>query len=390
MVVNAQTKSDKLGFLLGDSEASFLLTDEDTSCPMWPRSVASYRSAKGGGLPGSPTIVPGWPVVSWEGSSGHGASLVPAASRAIPVDLASLIYTSGSTRDPKGVMMTHQSMVFITQSVSEYLRLGRDDRILNVLPLAFDYGLYQLLMAGELEASVLLERSFSFPAMAIKRVAELEVTVFPGVPTIFARLLARRASESAFVLPSVRTVTNTAAALPPDRVSGLRKIFPSALVFLMYGLTECKRVSYLEPELSDEKARSVGKAIPGRRRSSSWTMGGPPAPARTGILFVRGPHVMAGYWRQPELSARRVRPGAVPGERVLCTQDRFKTDDEGFLYFVGRSDDIIKSAGQKVNPLEVEDALYAIPGVREAAVVGVRTPSLVRRSTRTSPATTKR
>ena len=368
VVVNAQTKSDKLGFLLGDSEASFLLTDEH---------LVPNLAAVGRELPelqavvctGSPTTVPGWPLVSWE-------ELVtrceprPAASRAIPVDLASLIYTSGSTRDPKGVMMTHQSMVFTTQSVSEYLRLGRDDRILNVLPLAFDYGLYQLLMAAELEASVVLERSFSFPAKVIERVAELEVTVFPGVPTIFARLLAQ-ASESALVLPSVRTVTNTAAALPPDRVSGLRKIFPNALVFLMYGLTECKRVSYLEPELSDRKARSVGKAIPGTEAFVLLDDGRPAGPGETGILYVRGPHVMAGYWRQPELSADLLRPGSVPGERVLCTQDRFKTDDEGFLYFVGRSDDIIKSAGQKVNPLEVEDALYAIPGVREAAVVGV-------------------
>jgi acyl-coenzyme A synthetase/AMP-(fatty) acid ligase len=139
----------------------------------------------------------------------------------------------------------------------------------------------------------------------------------------------------------------------------------------MYGLTECKRVSYLEPELALEKPGSVGKAIPGTEVYLLSVKGQPVAPGESGILHVRGPHVMAGYWNRPDLSEHMLKPGKLPGERVLCTQDYFRMDDEGFLYFVGRSDDIIKTRGEKVSPAEVENALHSIPGVREVAVVGI-------------------
>jgi acyl-coenzyme A synthetase/AMP-(fatty) acid ligase len=152
---------------------------------------------------------------------------------------------------------------------------------------------------------------------------------------------------------------------------GLHRIFPNALVFAMYGLTECKRVCYLEPELLAERPASVGKAIPGTETILLSPEGDEVAVGETGILHVRGPHVMAGYWRQPELTAHMLREGPVPGERMLCTHDWFRKDEDGFLYFVGRSDDIIKTRGEKVSPLEVENVLIGIEGVKEAAVVGV-------------------
>ena len=139
----------------------------------------------------------------------------------------------------------------------------------------------------------------------------------------------------------------------------------------MYGLTECKRVSYLEPELLEEKPSSVGRPIPGTEAMVLRPDGTRVAPGETGILHVRGPHVMAGYWRQPELTAEMLVDGPVPGERMLCTHDHFTVDADGFLYFVGRTDDIIKTRGEKVSPLEVENALVGISGVSEAAVVGV-------------------
>jgi long-chain acyl-CoA synthetase len=171
--------------------------------------------------------------------------------------------------------------------------------------------------------------------------------------------------------PSVTRLTNTAAGLPPDFHDRLLERFPNALIFRMYGLTECKRVSYLEPELLELKPTSVGKAIPGTETVVLDEEGNPVQPGETGVLHVRGPHVMVGYWRQPELTAEMLKEGPLPGERMLCTHDHFTVDDEGFLYFVGRSDDIIKSRGEKVAPAEVENALYAIQGVREAAVIGV-------------------
>jgi acyl-coenzyme A synthetase/AMP-(fatty) acid ligase len=139
----------------------------------------------------------------------------------------------------------------------------------------------------------------------------------------------------------------------------------------MYGLTECKRVSYLEPELAELKPGSVGKAIPGTEVWLQSADGGPVPPGETGTLYVRGPHVMRGYWNRPELSARMLKPGPLPGEMVLCTQDQFRMDAEGFLYFVGRSDDIIKTRGEKVSPVEVENAMHTIDGIREVAVVGI-------------------
>ncbi len=218
-------------------------------------------------------------------------------------------------------------------------------------------------------ATLVIERSFAYPAQTLKRLEDESVTVFPGVPTIYATLVAMH-ERSPLRYESVERVTNTAAALPPSFHDPLREIFPNALIFRMYGLTECKRVSYLEPELIEEKPTSVGKAIPGTETLVLDADGKPVKPGETGILHVRGPHVMVGYWRQPKLTADMLVEGPIPGERMLCTHDHFTVDEDGFLYFVGRSDDIIKSRGEKVSPVEVENALFAIPGIEEAAVLG--------------------
>jgi acyl-CoA synthetase (AMP-forming)/AMP-acid ligase II len=171
-------------------------------------------------------------------------------------------------------------------------------------------------------------------------------------------------------------VTNTAAALPDEFTPGLREIFPNALIYRMYGLTECKRVSYLEPELLDEKPGSVGRAIPGTEVYLLSVDGTPTPVGEIGVLHVRGPHVMRGYWNRPDLTDEMLKPGKLPDERVLCTHDLFRMDADGFLYFVSRTDEIIKTRGQKVSPVEVENALYKIPGVCEAAVVGTSDPML--------------
>jgi amino acid adenylation domain-containing protein len=365
MLINPQTKSDKLGFILDDSGARLLLTDGHLAqefVPLFGHGLSPGQLISSGDLP-----------------DGHGITAFDAAIQAmplstpaatIPLDLAALIYTSGSTGTPKGVMQTHQSMVFACGSLIEYLRLDARDTLLCALPLAFDYGLYQLLMTVRLGATLVLERSFTYPAQVFARMAEFGVTVFPGVPTIFAMLLSAHRREP-LCFPGVTRVTNTAAALADDAATRLREIFPAALIYKMYGLTECKRVSYLEPELAESKPGSVGKAIPGTEVYLLCADGRPTPPGETGTLYVRGPHVMRGYWNRPELSAHMLRPGPLPGEKVLCTQDQFRMDAEGFLYFVGRSDDIIKTRGEKVSPVEVENAMHAIDGIREVAVVGI-------------------
>ena len=368
VLINPQTKADKLAFILKDSGAGALITEV---------SLESLVGEALGRLDAPPAVLCSGEPRAFESLEAALAAAQPLAEPApvIPLDLAAILYTSGSTGTPKGVMQTHQAMVFTVGSLIEYLRLSEADRILCVLPLSFDYGLYQLLMAVALGACLVLERSFTFLGEVLARMREEAVTVFPGVPTIFASLLAahRRAPLS---FPSVTRVTNTAAALPDEFVGGLREIFPQALLYRMYGLTECKRVSYLEPELTDAKPGSVGKAIPGTEVYLLSPQGTPVPPGEPGILYVRGPHVMAGYWNRPDLSAEMLKPGKLPGERVLCTHDLFRMDEEGFLYFVGRTDDIIKTRGEKVSPVEVENALHRIPGVREAAVVGVPDPLL--------------
>lgn len=365
VLVNPQTPAGKLQFILRDSGARALIGEGALQ--------RVYREALQG-LEQPPAL-----LCSGTGADGPAESLEAALWAAepltepvpvIPLDLAAILYTSGSTGSPKGVMQTHQAMVFTTGSLIEYLRLRQDEKILCVLPLSFDYGLYQLLMAVALGACLVLERSFTFLGQVLGRIRDEQATVFPGVPTIFATLLAAH-RRAALCFPSVTRVTNTAAALPDEFTGGLREIFPNAQIYKMYGLTECKRVSYLDPELIDAKPGSVGKAIPGTEVYLLSKEGKPVPPGEVGILYVRGPHVMAGYWNRPGLTEEMLKPGKLPGERVLCTHDLFRMDEDGCLYFVGRTDDIIKTRGEKVSPVEVENALHRIAGVREAAVVGV-------------------
>ena len=369
MVVNPQTKADKLRYVLADAGASALVSDVRLARVAGP-VAAELEHLHTVVLAGAADEVAATPGALALDALLAASEPAPLPSGVIPLDLAALVYTSGSTGNPKGVMLSHQNMVFAQGSLSQYLRLAPSDRILNVLPLAFDYGLYQALMSVHMGATLVLEASFAFPAQVVRRIQEERVTVVPGVPTVFATLLALH-RNAPLALPSVRRFTNTAAHLPDEYVPKLLEMAPDALIFKMYGLTECKRVCYLEPELVLAKPMSVGKAIPGTETFVLGDDGRPAAPGETGVLHVRGPHVMMGYWNLPEETARMLVAGRYPGERMLCTHDFFKTDDEGFLFFVGRSDDIIKSRGEKVAPVEVENALAAIPGVREAAVIGV-------------------
>ena len=287
----------------------------------------------------------------------------------IDLDLACLIYTSGSTGEPKGVMSTHANVVFAASSIIQYLENVPEDIVINVLPLAFDYGLYQLLMVFKFGGALVLERSFAYPAAVLKRIEREQITGFPGVPTVFAMML--QMDLSRFDLSSLHYLTNTAAALPVEHIRRLRDTFSWTRLYSMYGLTECKRTLYLPPEELNRRPGSVGIAIPGTEVWVEDEAGKRLGPGEVGELVVRGSHVMQGYWNNPEATARWYRPGRYPAERLLYTGDLFKTDEDGFLYFIARKDDVIKSRGEKVAPKEVESVLYQLPGVVEAAVIGV-------------------
>ena len=293
----------------------------------------------------------------------------PPAKRAIDIDLAALIYTSGSTGNPKGVMLTHLNMVSAATSITTYLENREDDVILSVLPLSFDYGLYQSLMAFKIGGTLVLERSFTYPHAVLETLIREKVTGFPLVPTMAAILLQMDLSKYEF--SSLRYVTNTAAALPVEHIKKLRGLFPHVTLFSMYGLTECKRVSYLPPDQLDIRPNSVGKGMP---NEEVFVVDGDGRQVDAGVvgeLVVRGANLMKGYWNLPEETANKLRPGPVPGELMLYTGDLFRTDAEGYLYFVGRKDDIIKCRGEKVSPKEVENVLCSHAAIAEAAVIGV-------------------
>jgi len=298
----------------------------------------------------------------------------PPGKRCIDLDLAALVYTSGSTGLPKGVMLTHLNMVAAATSITTYLENTEDDVIFSCLPLSFDYGLYQLLMACRMGATLVLEPSFAYPHAVLQRIVREGATGLPIVPTMSAILLER--DLSAYDLSKLRYVTNTAAALPADHIARLRRALPGVRLYSMYGLTECKRVAYLPPEQLDARPGSVGKAMPNVEAYVVDEHGRRLGPGQVGELVVRGSNVMQGYWGMPEETEKVLRPGPIAGQRVLRTGDLFRTDDDGYLYFVGRRDEMIKSRGEKVSPREVETAIYGLDGVVQAVVVGVPDPIL--------------
>ena len=290
--------------------------------------------------------------------------------RCIDVDLATLIYTSGSTGEPKGVMSTHHNMISAARSIIQYIGNKEEDILLNVLPLSFDYGLYQVIMAFMFGGTVVLERSFLYLYSILERIGQEKVTGFPIVPTIVAMLLKIQDLKE-YDLSSLRYMTNTGAALPVEHIHKLRALFPKVTMISMFGLTECKRVSYLPPEELDRIPSSVGKAMPNCEVFVVDEEGNEVAPNQTGELIIRGSNVMQGYWADPALTAKTYRDGRYAGEKILYSGDYFRQDEEGFLYFIGRKDDMIKSRGERIGAKEVENTICSIEGIMEVAVVGL-------------------
>jgi long-chain acyl-CoA synthetase len=290
--------------------------------------------------------------------------------RCIDVDLATLIYTSGSTGEPKGVMSTHHNMVSAARSIVQYIGNVEEDIILDVLPLSFDYGLYQVIMAFMFGGTVVLEKSFLYLHSILDRIVKEKVTGFPIVPTVVAMLL-KMQDLSKYDLSSLRYMTNTGAALPVEHIRKLRNLFPHVTMISMFGLTECKRVSYLPPEELDQRPSSVGQAMPNCEVSVVDEDGNEVPPGETGELIIRGSNVMQGYWNDPVLTARAYRDGSYPAGRILYSGDYFRQDEKGFLYFLGRKDDMIKSKGERISAKEVENNICGMAGVTEAAVIGL-------------------
>ncbi len=285
---------------------------------------------------------------------------------------AAILYTSGSTGLPKGILLSHGNLLAGARIVSSYLRLTVDDRLLSVTPFSFDYGLNQLLCACHVGCALVLQRSL-LPADIVRTLVEQEVTVLPGVPPLFIQLSLRASPLFVTALPRLRMLTNTGGVFPPELVKRYRETFPHVDVVLMYGLTEAFRSTYLPPSEVDARPWSIGMAIPETDILVLDDEGRPVGPDEAGELVHRGPTVALGYYNDPEATAARFKPDPEAPHaphRVVYSGDLVRRDADGYLRFVSRRDQMIKTHGFRVSPEEVETALLRSPLVDEVIVHG--------------------
>ncbi len=291
-------------------------------------------------------------------------------------DLAAILYTSGSTGKPKGVMLSHANVMAGSRIVSTYLEITEAERILAVLPFSFDAGMNQLMTAFE-KGGTLVLINFTFAREIVHVLLKERITGLAGVPTLWSLLAQPNSTLSKRSLPHLRYITNTGGTMPQAVLKVLRAALPNTEIFLMYGLTEAFRSTYLPPEELDRRPTSMGKAIPDTEILVLNEKGQLCAPGEIGELVHRGPTVSLGYWNRPEDTARALRPNPLlPAEmgdceRVCYSGDLVKMDEDGFLYFVGRRDTMIKSSGFRISPTEVEEVLFQTGKVRGAAVIGI-------------------
>lgn len=377
--VNPVLKAPQVAHILRDCDVRILVTSSERlvalegilpECP----SLETVLLIDG---PESPVPRAGKRVLSWHAEVSKSSRATP--HRVIDIDMVSIFYTSGSTGKPKGVVLSHRNMVTGARSVAEYLRNVPDDRLLAVLPFSFDYGFSQLSTAFSTGASVVL-MDYLFARDVLTMAARERVTGLAGVPPLWLQLADLEWPEE--VRTTLRYITNSGGALPVPVVRKLRATLPRTEIFLMYGLTEAFRSTYLPPSEVDRRPDSIGKAIPNAEVLVLRPDGTECAPNEPGELVHRGSLVSLGYWNDPEKSAERFRPlparasGLVLTEMAVWSGDMVRRDEEGFLYFIGRRDEMIKTSGYRVSPTEIEEAVYATGLVGDAVATGVPHPLL--------------
>jgi acyl-CoA synthetase (AMP-forming)/AMP-acid ligase II len=370
--VNHNIRIDKLTYILGDIRPKVIITDwrKDSGLMELIRTsnitsdIISLEEANGKVINGDPrhrffSIIDA-------GTNYFDGSIIDR-------DIACVIYTSGSSGFPKGVVLSHLNMLTAATSIISYLDLSSDDVIMCTLPLSFDYGMYQYLMSLLLGAALVLEDSFVFVGDIITSLVNNKCTVFPVIPSMIS-ILIKKGPLSEDSTDSIRIVTNTAARLEKSHINYIMENFRKARIFSMYGLTECKRVSYLPPEEIVRRGDSVGKGMPNQEIFLVDADMNRLPNGTTGQLVVRGSHVMRGYWGNPAETGKFLKKLAGVGDVALHTGDIFRSDEDGYLYFIGRDDDIIKSYGEKVSPREIEKTINSMDGILESAAVGVPDP----------------
>lgn len=309
----------------------------------------------------------------------HNRPAAPAkASAAIGEDLAAILYTSGSTGSPKGVMLSHRNLLAGARIVRTYLEITEKDRILSILPFSFDYGLNQLLTAVEQGATTIIS-TFRLGDDIVRDLRDHAITGLAGVPTIWAILTRAAPLLAKTPLPHLRYITNSGGRVPQETVRAMREKLPDTKIYLMYGLTEAFRSTFLPPEEIDRRPTSIGKAIPECEIFIVTAEGQRAKPGEPGILVHRGPTVSLGYWNRPEDTAKVLRPHPfIPAERggetVCYSGDLAVEDEDGFFSFVARNDAMIKSSGYRISPTEVEESLMSTGLFQQVAVIGLPDP----------------
>ncbi len=301
-------------------------------------------------------------IITWDDLLGESDKALSSLSGG---DLACILYTSGTTGRPKGVMLSHENLRSNAESIISYLKLRASDSILAVLPFFYSYGSSLLHTHLAVGGTIHVENNFVYPNKALERMAREQVTGFAGVPSTFAMLL-HRSNFKRMEWPYLRYVTQAGGPMPPAITRELKEALPNTDIFIMYGQTEATaRLSYLPPDLILKKAGSIGKAIPGVELRCVDKAGRRVAPGETGEICARGPNIMKGYWDMPEETRKVLRDG------WLYTGDLATVDGDGFFYIVSRKSELIKSGAHRISPKEIEEVVVELPDVHEAAVVGV-------------------
>ncbi|KQM19339.1 acyl-CoA ligase (AMP-forming), exosortase A system-associated [Novosphingobium sp. Leaf2] len=354
--VNPLLKHAQVAHILADSGAALLIG-----------TAARLKTLAEGDVPGGCRLLAEDEALA---QAGHLDATLP-PSTADTNDLAAILYTSGSTGRPKGVMLSHANMWLGAQSVADYLGLAADDRTLAVLPLSFDYGQNQLLSTWYAGGCV-VPLDYLVPRDLVKAVERHAITTLAAVPPLWVQVCEMDWPHQ--TAARLRRLTNSGGALTVDLVRRLRATFPQARLFPMYGLTEAFRSTYLDPALVDTHPTSMGKTIPHAEILVVNDAGQIAADGEEGELVHCGPLVAHGYWRDPQRTAERYRPAPAAsryGGMAVWSGDRVKREADGLLYFVGRRDAMIKSAGNRISPQEVEEAALATGLVVEAVALGV-------------------
>jgi acyl-CoA ligase (AMP-forming) (exosortase A-associated) len=372
--INAQLLAPQVAHICNDCQASALITS-GSHLSRLRETLSQVKSLRFLVVVADDGTEPAAPIESYRFDSLLGSTVQwPWDETSISRDLAAILYTSGSTGKPKGVMLSHANVMAGTTIVSSYLGISENDRILAVLPFSFDAGLNQLTTAIQRGATCILTR-FALARDAVRMLVEERVTGLAGVPTFWS-LMAQRTSGLDKSNNTLRYITNTGGAMPQTVLATLRKALPNAKVFLMYGLTEAFRSTYLPPDQIERRPTSIGKAIPDTE-IMVIADGKLCGPRQVGELVHRGPTVAMGYWNNPKASAEVFRsnplaPPEITNREIVCySGDLVETDAEGYIYYVGRRDSMIKSSGYRISPDEIEDALFRSGMISHAAVIGV-------------------